>query len=71
MKTNKKDLQCSLNIISDTINNLEFFLIHEELDDAAVQRTLTRLIDNINGAQLDKYKIVTKEIKQSVTNGVS
>lgn len=62
----KQQLQFDLHKITSTINNLEFWLIYNDIDSEYVQGDLNRLIERLKELKLDDYKVDV-----SVTDSVS
>lgn len=59
MKNEKRNLRFDLNQINSAINNLNFALIYQELEEENTQYYLKLLIENIEKQDLKRYLIPT------------
>lgn len=59
MRNEKRNLRFDLNQINSAINNLNFTLIYQDLDEENTQYYLKQLIENIEKQDLKRYLITT------------
>ena len=57
MTEQTRNLQFDLHRIASAINNLQFWLIYNDIDNEYVQGDLNRLIEQLKELKLDDYKV--------------
>jgi len=57
MTEQKQQLQFDLHRIASAVNNLQFWLIYNDIDNEYVQSDLNRLIEQLKELKLDDYKV--------------
>ena len=57
MKNQTQNLQFDLHRIASAVNNVQFWLIYNDIDNELVQHDLNKLIERLKELKLDDYKV--------------